>query len=697
MIWYEPSRLLNLESSSFSKSFHCIPVVYPKMILSNKRKNQRFYLDSPSKINLFYHEMEGTPVDISKEGIRIRTQESVAVGTQVTLILFDGSIRCNGTVCWVTDQKGEFEAGLQLNYLQDIYFPEFLSNFPKNIHQLDVLLLTANEQMSQSVEMYLKLAEIRTTLLFDPEEVMAQLIQKPRDLIIIDESSPFVDFFLENPKQLAQFTNLPIVLLISKLNRRLVQFCSAHSFVEVLTKPIYVQDLLLRTLVLIEQASHYVQMEGKLKQAQQQLEYQQGSIPNQKTILGMLSQVTKESKELEKLIQLQEALLSLESIDEVTVFFQKWVLLNFETAINLWQFHEGQLMLLEDILIPFPGTNVRTRQNSIHQLIKSDETILRGQITVIKRHQFFLEVLSTSPSEEMIENLIFFMKVFVPVLQSKIQGVLIRKAYLEVEQALSKEKEARDLLNQELKGAAQFQNILIPQKLPKVPELDWACYYESAADLGGDWFCAYPLKNMDQIIIGIGDVVGHGAQAGLVTAIVSGFFSDFKNQYSISSDLLDRHQFPGPGAVLSRLNRVICETTKYNSLMTLCLCFIDTKTQQLTYASAGHNPLLLYRVGGHATPERLVKSLMGAGQPLGKDIHATYTEQSFTLRPGDSILCYTDGFTEYSDTEGEYYGVRRMSRLFSSLTTGTSQSRIDHMVHELFQFGNLALFPMIWP
>ncbi|MEM9505553.1 MAG: PP2C family protein-serine/threonine phosphatase, partial [Cyanobacteria bacterium P01_E01_bin.43] len=66
------------------------------------------------------------------------------------------------------------------------------------------------------------------------------------------------------------------------------------------------------------------------------------------------------------------------------------------------------------------------------------------------------------------------------------------------------------------------------------------------------------------------------------------------------------------------------------------------------YSNAAHNPPLLWRAATNT-----VTRLDTVGMLLGLDIDTHYYEEQVELQPGDTILYYTDGFTDAANPKGE--------------------------------------------
>ena len=76
----------------------------------------------------------------------------------------------------------------------------------------------------------------------------------------------------------------------------------------------------------------------------------------------------------------------------------------------------------------------------------------------------------------------------------------------------------------------------------------------------------------------------------------------------------------------------------------------DPKQRQLSYSNAAHNPPFLWQAATNT-----VARLDTEGMLLGLDMQPQYYENKVQLEPGDTIIYYTDGFTDAANAKGERF------------------------------------------
>ncbi len=173
----------------------------------------------------------------------------------------------------------------------------------------------------------------------------------------------------------------------------------------------------------------------------------------------------------------------------------------------------------------------------------------------------------------------------------------------------------------------------IPDELPG---LALAANYRAGleeAQVGGDYYDAFTLPD-GRIALVIADVSGKGLSAAVQTATV---------KYSLRAFATEAG---APGLVMTRLNKMLCSELAGlgDHFVTLFYSVFEPATGRLSWASAGHESVLIKRFAGGST-------LLEANGPiLGLADHA-YGQETDMLGPGDSLVLYTDGLTEARDLD----------------------------------------------
>jgi phosphoserine phosphatase RsbU/P len=219
---------------------------------------------------------------------------------------------------------------------------------------------------------------------------------------------------------------------------------------------------------------------------------------------------------------------------------------------------------------------------------------------------------------------------------------------------LLQEKAEKERLEQELRIARSIQMSLLPQGPAQMPGLALISHCEPAREVGGDYYDYIPI-DQDRLGLLIADVSGKGTSAALYMAELKG----------IILTLSQRHT--SPRQLLINANQIISRHLDTRSFITIIYAVVDLRARTLTYARAGHCPLI-YAPGPHAT-SRAAQILVPDGMVLGLQIDEgqmfeRFLEESVVpLGEGDLFLFYTDGMSEAMNTEGECFGDARLASL----------------------------------
>lgn len=221
----------------------------------------------------------------------------------------------------------------------------------------------------------------------------------------------------------------------------------------------------------------------------------------------------------------------------------------------------------------------------------------------------------------------------------------------------------------EMIEAQAIQQRLMPRASLRLGNCDFACLWQPAHEIGGD-YCDLAQLAEQQVSLCIGDVSGKGLPAAL---LMSNLQAAVKAHESASC---------APQQLVAQVNRLISQNVAGNKFITFFYGVVDTFNQQLTYTNAGHNaPLLLRRDGS-------VARLTEGGVVLGVLPDQQFTQATVALQPGDQLLLYTDGISEATDAAGEEFGEEQlveMSRNPQGLTSSAMLQAIDQAVRAFHQ------------
>jgi len=239
---------------------------------------------------------------------------------------------------------------------------------------------------------------------------------------------------------------------------------------------------------------------------------------------------------------------------------------------------------------------------------------------------------------------------------------LLASVAIQISIAVQNARMHRDLLQQrefegELQFARQVMQALLPERPRSVPGYEfWDCY-EPARHVGGDYYGFIPMFGSEaarqepprQWAIAVGDVVGKGLPAALLTARLSAEISLF---------LQDARD---PAEVVTRLNRRLTENGVLDMFITFLLVMLDVRTHSLQVVNAGHPAPLIRRRDG--TVEEVGKE--ASGLPLAIAGDSVYEATQAHLGPGEFVVLYTDGVPDAMNGANARYSDARFRELLS--------------------------------
>jgi len=229
-----------------------------------------------------------------------------------------------------------------------------------------------------------------------------------------------------------------------------------------------------------------------------------------------------------------------------------------------------------------------------------------------------------------------------------------------------REQLARQLLTiqKELETARQIQMSILPSSIPQIPGLDIAARYIPMTSVAGDF---YDFIVVDEKHLGIlvADVSGHGMPAALIASML---------KIALAAEIAHAAD---PAQVLMGLNQTLCGKFEHH-FITAAYLFVDLQKGTLTYAGAGHPPLLMW---GQSSAG--VRDVEENGLFLGKFPWATYSSRELPLNAGDWCLLYTDGIPETADPTGIDFGTDRFKQVLETDESISADQFADRLLEEL--------------
>ncbi|HEY5984649.1 MAG TPA: GAF domain-containing protein [Anaerolineales bacterium] len=254
-----------------------------------------------------------------------------------------------------------------------------------------------------------------------------------------------------------------------------------------------------------------------------------------------------------------------------------------------------------------------------------------------------------------------------------IQGISQQIALAMQNDLLQNETVVRERLETEIQLARQIQKTFIPSVLPERTGWELAARWETARQVGGDFFDVIELSN-GRLGLLVADVADKGMPAALFMALTRTVFRAAVSE----SDL--------PDQVLRKMNDLLMPDTGQGMFVTAVYAVLDPQDGLLTYANAGHNPPLWLRRDG--TYEKLTRTTIALGILDGPAV----TARTIQVMPGESVLMYTDGLTEAFSAGGDFFGESGLLAALQGVQPASAESLIGLVQAALTEFvGNEGL------
>jgi serine phosphatase RsbU (regulator of sigma subunit)/pSer/pThr/pTyr-binding forkhead associated (FHA) protein len=230
---------------------------------------------------------------------------------------------------------------------------------------------------------------------------------------------------------------------------------------------------------------------------------------------------------------------------------------------------------------------------------------------------------------------------------------------------LHEEAVAQERLKRDLELASRIQRSFLPQSLPQVPGYEFAAHYESALEVGGDYYGFIPLPQ-GRLAMALGDVAGKGVPAALLMAKLS---SD--TRFSLLME-------PDAGRAVGQLNDLLYAfTSEADRFVTLAVAVLDPAKHTATLVNAGHLSPLVYRPATGLFHEALPREK--AGVPLGIMPGYRFEAAQVALAPGDTLLMFTDGVTDSVSVQNKTLGPKGLEESLKDLSPPTPQAVVERL------------------
>ena len=244
-------------------------------------------------------------------------------------------------------------------------------------------------------------------------------------------------------------------------------------------------------------------------------------------------------------------------------------------------------------------------------------------------------------------------------------SLTIEKAIAQIDYVHESQKEHVQLesLKNDLNTARDIQQYILPRVFPPFPDnsdkVDIYASMEAAKDIGGDFYDFFRIDE-DRIALVIADVCGKGIPAALFMAV--------------SRTIIRSKGIQGCSAAecITESNRLLASYSVDSMFVTVFYAIYNIKTGLVSYCNAGHNPPhLLHRDGTISELPISKNTIVGVFEGL------EYQENTLQLEQGDTLVMFTDGVTEATDTAYKEFGSERLDNILHQKADANCQQIIE--------------------
>lgn len=220
----------------------------------------------------------------------------------------------------------------------------------------------------------------------------------------------------------------------------------------------------------------------------------------------------------------------------------------------------------------------------------------------------------------------------------------------------------------ELDLARKIQADLIPKDPPENEFYEIAAYYESAREVGGDYF-DFVIKDNGKptTYFVIGDISGKGTPAALYMIRVQAILQMLILNFSTVKE------------ILIDLKTYFSQKLRKEYFLTIILGEINSDGK-ISFCSAGHNPILYYR-----KKENTFEMINPKGIAIGFNdrgiFEKTLEEIELQSETGDIVFFYTDGVNELMNEHRIQYGLEYVKRIIQQ----NSEKPVNELKEKIIQ------------
>jgi PAS domain S-box-containing protein len=250
--------------------------------------------------------------------------------------------------------------------------------------------------------------------------------------------------------------------------------------------------------------------------------------------------------------------------------------------------------------------------------------------------------------------------------------VMVSVVDIRERQAAEAHRLKAERLARELQLAERIQTSILPRP-PLAPGIEIAARMVPATEVGGDYYDVVPAD--DGCWLAIGDVSGHGLDAGVVSLMVQ----------SATSAILRSMPHITPVGAITGINATLHDNVHTrlarNDFVTFNLLRY-CRDGRVAYCGA-HEDILVWRAA-----TRTVELYPTEGTWLALDSKVVFKARELRLGHGDLMVLWTDGLIENRNGGGQMLGIDAATKLLAEHGDGAAGDVVEALVQQSLQWSS---------
>lgn len=251
-------------------------------------------------------------------------------------------------------------------------------------------------------------------------------------------------------------------------------------------------------------------------------------------------------------------------------------------------------------------------------------------------------------------------------------------------------QKARDVAKLELEIGRQMQIGFFPDSLPQIEGWELFAYFQSAREVAGDFYDAFPLNQNTKLAVVLADVCDKGLAAALFMVLFRSLLRANIQQ------CFDGQSYSGTNygeriieAVRNTNNYVAVNHEQANMFATVFIAILQRDQDLVWYVNCGHDPPFVFRADGNS------ERLMPTNPAIGAFPDLNFASKCIALGPGDSLIAFTDGVCDARSVDGKSFGEKRLLKILNKRTSlwrrlNCLTNEIVHHTHNAEQYDDIT-------